>query len=313
MIHKSDSPNQNIPETRSKRPSLFAILLGLLTFLVTPVVVIVIALPFLFFKEISEAYNPIVIIAKITGLGELGGFFAAQFIFIGLLALMGDFATAIISWLIHRSKKLAVLTFFSALALQFVAVGIILPITVKQSQRTIAAGREHEKSFEQYAAIGNIGYELQGQYSDREITNLHPEYGPLYKKLEIIVPISVSRAGAYLVTAQYSFSKEGVWGNTPMKKVARNFDAKDHAVKIEFLANEAGGNYGYWSPSSVGGDAQVQLFYLASKKEVVKKLKSDASIDENILKRFMEDEGLDKEIKTNPTINKFVGRKLIQF
>lgn len=61
MIYKSDSPKQNIPETRSKRQSLFAIFLGLLTFVVTPVVIIVIALPFLLFKEISEAYNPIVI------------------------------------------------------------------------------------------------------------------------------------------------------------------------------------------------------------------------------------------------------------
>ena len=63
-------------------------------------------------------------------------------------------------------------------------------------------------------------------------------------------------------------------------------------LKIEFLANEAGGSYGYWSPGSIGGNAEVQIFYLASKKEAVENLKSDSSIDKNVLKRFMEDEGL---------------------
>ena len=147
-----------------------------------------------------------------------------------------------------------------------------------------------------------------------EISNIHPEYGPIYKKLKIVVPISVSHTGAYLVTASNTvFSKEVVGGNTPIKKITQTFDTKDHVVIIEFLANEMGGNYGYWSPGSVGGNAEVQIFYLASKKEAVKNLESDASIDENILKRFMEDEGLDKEIKTNQIINKFVGRKVIQF
>ncbi|MBT3881012.1 MAG: hypothetical protein HON76_04345 [Candidatus Scalindua sp.] len=312
-MHESNLPNQHIPEIRSKRQSLLAISLGLLTFVVTPLVAIVIALPFLFFGEISEAFNPTIIITKISGLQGLRGFFAAQFILVGLLALIGNFVTAIISWLINHSKKLALFTFFSALTLQFITVAIILPMTIKQSQRTMVEGIEHEKAFQQFAAIGNISYEVEEQYSDREISNMHPEYGPLYKKLEIVVPISVSRTGAYLVTAQYSFSKEGVWGNTPTKKITRIFDTKDHVVKIEFLANEAGGNYGYWSPGSVGGNAEVQIFYLASKKEAVKNLESDSSIDENTLKRFMEDEELDKEIKTDLIINKFVGRKVIQF
>ena len=92
-------------------------------------------------------------------------------------------------------------------------------------------GIEREKAFQQFAEIGNISYELQEQYSDREISNLHPEYGPIYKKLKIVVPISVLHAGAYLVTAQYSFPKEGVWGNTLMKEITRTFDSKDHAVE----------------------------------------------------------------------------------
>jgi len=313
MMHESNSPNQDIPKTRSKRQLLIAISLGLLTFVITPLVTIAIVLPFLLLGKVSEAFNPIIIISKISGLQGLGGFFAAQFILIGFFALAGNFATAIISWLINHSKKLAAVTFLSALTLQFVALAIILPMTIRQSQRTMVAGIEHEKAIQQFAEIGNISYEVQEPYSDREISNLHPEYGPIYKKLKIVVPISVSRAGTYLVTAQYSFSKDGVWGNTPMKNITRTFDAKDHAVKIEFLANEAGGSYGYWSPGSVGGKAEVQISYLASKKEAVENLKPDSSIDKSILKRFMEDEGLNKEIKPNQIINKFVERKGIRF
>ena len=167
MMHESNSPNQDIPKTRSKRQLLIAISLGLLTFVITPLVTIAIVLPFLLLGKVSEAFNPIIIISKISGLQGLGGFFAAQFILIGFFALAGNFATAIISWLINHSKKLAAVTFLSALTLQFVALAIILPMTIRQSQRTMVAGIEHEKAIQQFAEIGNISYEVQEPYSDR--------------------------------------------------------------------------------------------------------------------------------------------------
>jgi len=190
--HQLTPSGQNNPKTKPKRRVLTAVTLGLLTFVITPLVAVVFAIPFLLLGETSEAFNPIIIIAQILGLRELSGFFTAQFILIGFLALTGDFATAIISGRSCHLTKMAVLTFFSALTFQLAAVGIIIPITLKLSQSTMQVGIDREKAYGKYAAIGDISYKVHGQYSDREITNLHPEYGPLYKKLEIVVPLSIS-------------------------------------------------------------------------------------------------------------------------
>lgn len=98
-----------------------------------------------------------------------------------------------------------------------------------------------------------------------------------------------------------------------MKGIIRTFKTKDHTVKIEFAANEAGGHYGYWSPSNVDGNARVQLSYLASKQEIVGNLNSEPSIDKKILKRFLEDEGLDEESRNTQLVRKFIEIKETQF
>ncbi len=256
---------------RTKKRVLQAIAMGLLTFAVTPIVTLLITVPLLIFGKISEAFNPIIIVSRIFDFRELGGFFASQLFFVGVLTLIGDFATAILSWRKFYSKKLAAITFLSAISFQFIAVGIILPLTIQQSRRIIEAGIAHESAYGQYATIGKIGSEVYGKYSDQEITNLHPEFGPLYKKLEILVPISVSQAGSYQVAVEYWFSKEGAHGNTRVKEITRHFDAQEHIVIIEFDANESGGNYGYWSPKSVDGKTRVQLNYITSKSGATKR------------------------------------------
>jgi hypothetical protein len=125
-----------------------------------------------------------------------------------------------------------------------------------------------ERSYAQYATIGDVSYTLREQYSDQEITNLHPEFGPIFRKLEIVVPLSVSQAGEYQVTVEYLFEKDKVSGGTRMKSTTRAFEAKDHTVRFEFLANESRGNYGYWEPAAVEGKVEVQLLYSASKSGV---------------------------------------------
>lgn len=307
------SQRQDILEKRPKDQALLAIILGLLTFISTPIVALVIASPLLFFGNIPETFNPIIILAKISGLQGIGGFFAAQFIFLSLLAVIGDFAAALISLRACQSIKLAALTFISAIIFQIVAVFMILPATIKQSQRFMESGIDRERQYKQYAQIGDIDYEVYEQYSDREITNLHPEYGPIYKKLEIVVPISVSQPGIYAVAVEYRFAKEKLLGNTRMKEIRRTFEAKDHTVKIEFVANEAGGHYGYWSPNNVDGSATVQLNYLASKKEIVENLKFESSIEKNILEQFIDDERLDEENRKAHTVRKFIEIKQTQF
>jgi len=309
LITESNFSNPVPPDKKPKGGLLLAILLGLLTFIVTGVIALVIAIPFFFLGKVSESFNPIVIIAGIFGLRELGGFFAAQFILILFFALLGDFGTAIISWFINRSKKLATVTFFSALIFQIIAVAIVLPATLKKSQETMNAGIEREKSFEQYATIGNVSFETQEPFSESRGINGKLVEVSLFKKLVIVVPISVSRTGIYQVNVQYSDSEIG---STPMKDVKQTLNVGDNTIKVEFLSNESR-EYGYVSPKSVGGTAQIQLSYLASQQELLDSLKSDNTTDPKVLQQFMKDEGLDQGVNSNPTVNKFVGRKEVQF
>ncbi len=311
MIIDTVSSGNNSAQVHSKKQWLLAVCLGLLTFIVTPLVSIAVGFIFLFLGEISESVYLITIISDWSGLQGLGGYFAVQFIIIGFFALTGNAATAIISWLIIRSKLLAGVTFISALAFQFIIIVMVIPNSVKRSYSYIEASVETEKAFQQFAKIGNISYQLQEPYSESEMNNPVPEYGPIYKRFVLQVPISVSRAGAYRLSAQYRFATQGLWGNTPMKAITRTFDINDHVVQIEFSANEAGGSYGYWSPNAVAGKAEIQLSYLASKGELVENL--EASTDKKILKQLLEDEGPDNEIKKKTTVNKFIDRKIIQF
>jgi hypothetical protein len=297
----------------NRKQSLLAVFWGLLAFVVTPLVAIVILLPFFLLGKISESFNPTIIISKIFELRGLGGFFTAQFTVIGVSAVIGAFATAIISWLINHSKKLATITFVSALIFQFVSVAIIFTLTIKDSKETMMAEIRSEKVYQHFAKIGNVGFEVKEPYSDIEIDNLHPEYGLLYKKLQINIPLSVSQAGVYQVHFRYSFSKANKTGGTPMKNTTKSFGVGEHTMQVEFLAHEIS-NYGFWSPASVGGTVDIQLSYLASENELLDKISSDSAIDKKIFDQFLKDEGLKTRLaKPKPTINKFVERKAIQF
>ena len=119
-----------------------------------------------------------------------------------------------------------------------------------------------------------------------------------------------SRAGTYQVNVQYSDSEIG---STPLKDVTQALDVGANTVRIEFLANESR-EYGYLSPKSAKGTAQIQLSYLASEKELLNKINSDHQIDKKILDQFLKDEGLNtREAQSKPTINKFIERKIVQF
>lgn len=307
------SENQNRSSGDPKERVLFAATLGLFTFVITPLLAVFLAFPFSFLVKASENLHPVAIISWLLGLQSLGGFFAAQAIVGALLNLAGDAATAFLSWFIYRSKKLAVITFASALIFQVVEIAIVLPIRLRKAQSFAKKGIESEKSYEQFAKIGDVSFEVLDPYSDNTIGNSHPEHGPKYKILRIKVPISVSRAGAYQVNARYSFSRAGETGGTPMKAATQTLEIGKDTVTIEFAANEGSG-YGYWSPSLVGGSAEIRLSYLASQKELLDRLKLDPAEDRETLKQFMKDEGLNsRKASLNPTIYKFVERKMISF
>jgi hypothetical protein len=309
MIPKSNFSNPELPSEIQKGGLLLAILLGLLTYVVTSIIALAIAIPFFFFGKVSESFDSTVIIAGVFGIRELGGFFAAQFILILFFALLGDFGTAFISWLINRSKRLAFVTFVSALVFQIFAAAVVLPATMRKSQDILNAGIERERSLQQYATIGDVSVEVQEPFSESRGINGKLVELSLFKKLILVVPISVSRAGPYQVDAQYS---DNEIGTTPMKDVRQALDVGTNVVKIEFLADESR-EYGYPSPKSAGGTARIQLSYLASQEELLDRLISGGTTDQKTLQQFMKDEGLDKRVNSRPVVTKFVGRKEVKF
>lgn len=312
MIPESNFPTPALPSEKPKGGLILAIFLGLLTFVVTGVIALVIAIPFLFLGKISESFNPIVIIAGIFGLRELGGFFAAQFILIAVFALLGDFGTAVISWFINRSKKLASITFVSALIFQIIAVAFVLPATLKKSQETMNAGIEREKSYEQYATIGDISVEPQEPFKFSYALNGQLTEAPLFKKLVFTIPLSVLRAGTYDVYVKYSGKSNFYANSNSSPNIRQTLSVGIHLVKIEFVAGEAP-NLGYEAPKSVQGKASIEVNYLASKRELLDSLKSDGTVDQKVLQQFMKDEGLDQGVSPDSTVNKFVERKEVQF
>jgi hypothetical protein len=315
MKPDSGFPKQGVAEAQPKAKWLIAVLLGLLTFVVTPIITAIIGAPIYFLAKLSDNFN-LTLILNTIGFREISGFFTAYFILSGLFALLGDFSTALISWLINRSRKLAAITFFSALIFQLVLVAIVVPIAVKESQELMEAGIEFEKSFKKFAKIGNASFSVQEPYSDAEIGNRRSEYGPKYKKLRIVVPVSVSHAGVYQVHVRYSFSKDGEWGSTPAKDATEAFDVGEHAVEIEFIAD---GSYGFWSPAAVNGTVEIKLSYLVPEKDMVDEMKSDLDkeIHEQIMKgkeQLLKSQGLDiKDAQAKLTINKFIERKEVHF
>jgi len=305
---ESNFSNPVPPDNKPKGGLLLAILLGLLTFFVTGAI----ALPFFFLGKVSESFNLIIITAEIVGLSGLGGVLAAEFILVLFFSLIGDFGTAIISWFINRSKKLATVTFFSALIFQIIAVAVVLPATLKKSQETMNAGIEREKSYEQYATIGDVTVDPQEPSKFSYALNGKLIETTLFKKLVFNIPVVVSRAGPYEVNVQYTDDSSFYANSDSSPSTKQVLDVGNHTIKVEFVAGTAP-NLGYELPSSVHGLALVQLDYLSSKKELLNSLQSDNTVDQKVFQQFMKDEGLDQGVSSDSTVNKFVGKKEVQF
>jgi len=309
-MSESNSPSQNFLGIKLKKDVLLAVGIGLLTFVVTPIIAMVIAVLFSLLRIVAKGIYPVVIIAELFNLRELSGYFATQIILVGFIALIGDVAVGAISWLINHSKRLAVISFVSALTFQIIYMAIVLPATLKKSQEVMNAGVPSEESFEQYAAIGDVSYEITEPFLEHRGINGKLVEVSLSRKLAMVIPIYVLHAGPYQINAQYSDSQIG---STPIKDIMRNLDAGANTVKIEFFANESR-ERGYLSPKSVRGTAQIQLSYLASSKELFDKIKSDSRIDKNVLNQFLKDERLrGRDVQSETRINKFVERKEVKF
>lgn len=291
---------------------ILAILLGLLTFVVTGLITLIIASLFFFLGKIFGNFNPIIIIARIFGLRELGGFFAAQFILIAVFALLGDFVTAIISWFLNQSKKLAAITFFSALFFQILVTAFVTPAVLKKSQETMNRGIARENSYKGYATIGEVNVNLQELFKFPYALNGRLTEVSLFKRLVFTVPVSVSRAGKYQIYVRYVSNSSFYANSKSPPNIIKSLDVGDHLVNIELIAGAAA-NLGYESPKLVNGKVLIDLSYLVSKKDLLNSIKSDSTIDQKIYEQFIKDEELNQRINPDPTVSKFVARKEVQF
>jgi hypothetical protein len=295
--------NKTLPNEKSKGSLIVAVLLGLLTFVITGILAAIIIIVLLPFK---------INLAALLLYGAWGGYAAIQFGLFALFILLGDVATAVVSWFVNHSKKLASVTFVSALIFQIVALAIIIPTTLKKSQETMNAGIAQEESYEQYAVIEDVKVEPQEPFKFTYALNGKLTEALLFKKLVFTIPISVSHAGPYEINIQYTSNSNFYANSNSPSTVKQVLNVGTNTVKIEFVAGNAP-NLGYELPSSVKGDVIIQLNYLASKKELLDSLKSDSNVDQKVLQQFMKDEGLDQGVSSDSTVNKFVERKEIQF
>lgn len=268
-------PNQVLPDEKPKGNLVIAILLGLLTFIVTGILAVVLMVIFLPFK---------INIAALLLVGAWGGYAAIQLGLFILFALLGDFGTAVISWFVNRSKKLASITFVSALIFQIIALAVVIPATLKKSQETMNAGIAEEKSYTQYAIIGDITVDPQEPSNFSYALNGKLIETTLFKKLVFNIPVAVSHIGVYKVNVQYTSNSSFYANSNSSPSTKQIFDVGNHVIKIEFIAGVAP-NLGYELPSSVHGRVSVQIDYLASTKELLDSLKSDNTVDQKILQQ----------------------------
>ncbi len=220
---------------------------------------------------------------------------------------------------VEKNKKRAALIFW--LSLLCLAGGAFFSVTrlvsiyvatlsaTKEASTEAGAITSTEPHYENYATIGDVSFETQEPFSEKQGINGQLITVSLFKKLQILVPISVTQAGTYQVNLQYGDEKIGT---APMKVITQALHVGSNIVTIEFLADESR-EYGYVSPKSAGGVAQVQLGYLVSKKELMGSLKSNNAINQKILEQFMKDEASNQGVNSNATVNKFIVKKEVQF
>lgn len=238
-----------------------AILLGLLTFVVTGLVAFIIVIVLLPFG---------INLAEILLAGFWGGpgYALAQAGLFILFILLGNFCTALISWFIHRSRKLAAATFVSALAFQGVVFVILVSGAMKQAQMIKEETIAGENAYTQYATMGDVRIEPQEPFNFSYFLDGEPVEVKMFKKLVFNVPVSVTKAGTYMVEVYYSDNGSSYANSKSSPNVTMALDAGDHVIKVEFVAGKAV-NLGYEAPASVQGRAVVDLSYLSSTKEHV--------------------------------------------
>lgn len=313
------SPQENTVDGAPLVPSrprgvMFAVALGALGFVVTPLASTVLLLPFVLLSKFNEALNPIEIVARLTRLEDsgLGGFFLVVMILVVGMVLVGSALTVFLCRRAVHSRKLAVITFISALGLQLAVGAVVFIFTMQRAQSTMQEGIEQERAYQQYARIGEIVYSAHEPYTDWQAVNGQMVQTSLYRRLVISIPVSVAQAGTYQAGIRYSGDAAGTVNlATTRKQVVQELGVGAQVMTAEFQFAESGG-YGYLTPKT----AQVELYYLASKEEILGQMRSGSANtrEREIVEQFVKEQGLeDSGLDGESTFRKFVERKEVQF
>jgi len=244
-----------------KRPLLTALLLGPLTFVVTPLVGLLIAMPVLLLSRVSERFHPIFSIARLLHLEELAGYFAGAIIFVGIIAVVGDVATGVLAGVMLKSRRWALVTFVTALVCQGALLGV--QTTRPFHQEPISAEADWTMEFKDHAEVGEIRAEAEIPYGDI-VFNPNEELGPIYGRITLTAPITVRHAGRYQVSVSYECQTPDSERSGYSIDSIRTFPAGSFNATTDLRTNMPPW---YWTPRATGGTAVIRLEYMATRRD----------------------------------------------
>lgn len=284
-----------------------AILLGLLSFAFAPLVAATILSPFLLSILDAKNFNVIVVIAKIFGFRDLGGFFASEVALILLLILTANLLAALVSWRLLRSKKLAALTFIAALVMHLgAALTFSLWITGDSKTRALESIAKEER-YKEYGSIGNISVELKEPYFHSMSGEGQERLLSGYRKLIFFADVIVRVPGKYEVHVKLD-TGHGTYSN--FNKNELELPAGLSTVDLELEINDV-----YAADYTVDGvrqsKAQLSLFYLESLQKIDSEYRPQNRFEAAMYRQFLKDEGLDKGIDPEKRVAKPVADKAI--
>jgi hypothetical protein len=241
---------------------LGAVLLGALTFVVTPLAALLVAVPFLIMTGFRQG-AAVELIAKAFRLEGLGGFFGAMMILGGLFWLLGCLAMGFVSWRIYRDQRLVALTVVSAFGFQIVRTILSFTIATVTGGHD-AAGQDSafamvQRQIEGYAALGTPQVTVRGRHDDWGDDYL--EFGPYYEFLDVSLPILVRRPGNYHLEVRYQGGHPELYSSGAGLDTTLALGVGSDTLRLGFRPSM------YRSPEYTGGSARAEMRYMITQRQ----------------------------------------------
>jgi hypothetical protein len=288
---------------------LSAVFLGGTVFIIAPLLLLFAGGIVLLLNTVLKDFHPVIAVAGPLGLKEagLGGFFISQFIVVAFLVLLSGGGSALVSWFVFHSRKLAVVTFCSAIIIVIIQA-VFVSWMMTSGMRPV---KEAEEALSRYASLGEAGFEVAEPFSESMAMDGKMVDLSLFRKLTIIVPVNVAYPGKYQVYLDYADQGMGLCARRTTT-VDRSLGAGLNSVRVEFI-NEPRRFGCFEHPEANNGVATVKLAYLASREELTASLKSVNSFVKPTVDRFIKDEERDPDYDPARLIPKFIEEKSFQF